>query len=124
MSVRVLLAAVMCVVTLDGRAVHGDQSAPPQPGSQTFGTGTTAIVVDVVVRDRKGNPVTDLHKADFELLEDSVPQTLGDLTLRRAQSARAIRDDGRTTCATRSAVLFARTGHSAHVCAKRASRID
>jgi VWFA-related protein len=61
------------------------QSPPNQP---TFGTGTTAVVVDVIVRDRKGNPVTDLRKEDFELLEDGVRQEIADLTL-VSQGARA-----------------------------------
>ena len=45
-----------------------------------FGAATTAVVIDVVVRDAKGRPVTDLTRADFELLEDGVLQELGDVT--------------------------------------------
>src|SRR3954452_11598773 len=41
---------------------------------QSFTAATTAILVDVVVRDRKGHPVTDLTGADFEVAEDGVPQ--------------------------------------------------
>jgi len=48
--------------------------------AQRFGTATTAVVIDVVVRDARGRPVTDLTRADFELLEDGVPQELGDVT--------------------------------------------
>jgi hypothetical protein len=33
------------------------------------------VVVVVVVRDRKRNPVTDLGKENFELLEGNVPKT-------------------------------------------------
>ncbi|MDP9324281.1 MAG: VWA domain-containing protein [Acidobacteriota bacterium] len=40
-----------------------------------------AIVVDAVVRDSKGKPVTNLRKEDFELLEDGVRQEIGDLTV-------------------------------------------
>lgn len=45
-----------------------------------FGAATTAVIIDVVVRDAKGRPVTDLTRADFELLEDGVRQELGDVT--------------------------------------------
>ena len=38
------------------------------------------MLVDVVVRDRRGLPVRDLSQADFELLEDGVPQKLGSFT--------------------------------------------
>jgi VWFA-related protein len=37
----------------------------------------TAVVVDVVVRDGKGQPVTDLTQADFTIEEDGVPQDIG-----------------------------------------------
>ena len=40
----------------------------------------TAIVVDVVVRDRDGNPVTGLTASDFELTEDKVLQEVGSFT--------------------------------------------
>jgi VWFA-related protein len=43
-------------------------------------TAVTAIVVDVVVRDRDGNPVTGLTANDFELIEDKVPQEIGSFT--------------------------------------------
>jgi VWFA-related protein len=44
------------------------------------GTGTDAVVADVVVRDAKGNPVSGLTKADFQLLEDGIVQQIGDVT--------------------------------------------
>jgi VWFA-related protein len=71
---RLLVVVLLLALTLP---VLG-QSPPNQP---TFGTGTTAVVVDVVVRDLKGNPVTDLRREDFELLEDGVRQEIADLTL-------------------------------------------
>ena len=37
---------------------------------------STAILVDVVVRDGRGRPVTDLTAADFEIAEDGVRQTI------------------------------------------------
>lgn len=54
-----------------------------QPARQTAairGTGAFAVIVDVVVHDSKGNPVTDLTKKDFELLEDGVRQEIGDVS--------------------------------------------
>ncbi|MEO6008220.1 MAG: hypothetical protein ABIU38_09170, partial [Vicinamibacteraceae bacterium] len=45
------------------------------PGSG-FTTSTTAIIVDVVVRDAKGAPIVDLKPSDFELLEDDVKQRI------------------------------------------------
>lgn len=47
---------------------------------QSITSGATAILVDVVVRDRRGRPVTDLVAADFALAEDGIPQTLDSFT--------------------------------------------
>ena len=46
--------------------------APRDP--QSFTSTTTAILVDVVVRDRNGRPVVDLSADDFTLAEDGVTQ--------------------------------------------------
>jgi VWFA-related protein len=50
-------------------------SAPPR---QTFATQTVARVIDVVVRDKKGSPITGLQRGDFQLTENgSVQEILG-----------------------------------------------
>lgn len=55
-------------------------SGQAQRSPQSITAGATAILVDVVVRDRRGRPVTDLTAADFQLSEDGVPQTLDSFT--------------------------------------------
>jgi VWFA-related protein len=50
--------------------------AAQQPRGPVFHTSTTAAVVDVIVRDRTGQPVPDLADVDFEILEDGVPQRI------------------------------------------------
>ena len=49
----------------------------PQRAPGTLSEGVTAVLVDVVVRDRRGQPVRDLTQADFEILEDGVAQPIG-----------------------------------------------
>ncbi|MBK5297575.1 MAG: VWA domain-containing protein [Vicinamibacteria bacterium] len=66
----------MLSVVLSCATVHAQQSATP-----TFGTRTSAVVVDAVVRDRQGRPITDLTIKDFEILEDGVPQEIGALSM-------------------------------------------
>ena len=51
------------------------------PSRPTFGAATSAVVVDVVVRDRQGRPITDLAIADFEIYEDGVAQAIGALSM-------------------------------------------
>lgn len=53
-------------------------AAPAAPQQQTLVESIEVRVanIDVVVRDRAGNPVTGLTKDDFELLEDGVKQPI------------------------------------------------
>ena len=41
----------------------------------------TAILVDVVVRDKKGGLITGLRQTDFEVLEDGVAQKIGSFSI-------------------------------------------
>jgi VWFA-related protein len=45
-----------------------------KPVPPTFAVGTSAVALDVVVRDKKGRIVKDLTQADFEVLEDGAKQ--------------------------------------------------
>jgi VWFA-related protein len=57
--------------------------APPaqQTKAQTFSAGATAVLVDVVVRDKHGRPMLDLTKDDFDLFEDGARQTIGSFSV-------------------------------------------
>ena len=50
--------------------------AAPAGAQVQFRAETTVVYLDVVVRDARGRPVTDLQAADFEVLEDGVVQPL------------------------------------------------
>lgn len=104
-------AAVVCVVVaavglLDigpGRRANAQQAnqpqgapapATPDPGSPPppaddaaqqpiFRTDINYVRVDVIVNDAKGQPVTDLTIADFEVLEDGKPQSVDQFRLIR-----------------------------------------
>jgi VWFA-related protein len=54
--------------------------APPARAKESVQAEATAVLVDVVVRDKRGQPVTDLTAGDFELSEDGVLQEIGSLT--------------------------------------------
>src|SRR6266545_5871158 len=63
----------------------GPQAAPAVPRRPeevpTFGVGTAAVTLDVVVRDKKGRAVRDLKASDFEVYEDGVRQTVDSFRL-------------------------------------------
>ena len=75
MSARKLAVASMLLVI----AGPGPAAQQPAGGDRPrFGTSTAAVVVDVIVRDRKGNPVVDLTADDFEVFENGAPQRVID----------------------------------------------
>src|SRR5574339_530202 len=65
-----LVTAVMAAITVTLAAQAGAQQTPPaQP---VFRTGTTAVMLDIVVRDKRGRPVRDLRPDEITVLEDGV----------------------------------------------------
>ena len=48
-----------------------------------FRIDSKLVVVNVSVKDKAGNPVTNLNKGDFELLEDGLKQSLSVFDLER-----------------------------------------
>lgn len=58
-------------------ALPQNQGAQPVVGQQqtpTFSVDAAMVVVDVTVRDSKGNLIPDLKREDFRIYEDNVPQ--------------------------------------------------
>lgn len=64
--------------------------APAQEPQQapTYQTGAEEVVIDVVVRDKKGKPVTDLTDADFRITDNGAQQKI--LGVRMVEGAEAI----------------------------------
>ena len=57
--------------------------AAPQQAQRAQGvvqTGVQAVLVDIVVHDKKGEPVRDLKESDFHITEDGVPQKIASFT--------------------------------------------
>lgn len=82
MLTRLLLATTLAMLgALVGLRAQVTPQAPspkpqvPSPTDQpVFRAGINTVRVDVIVSDNKGNPVTDLTLADFEISEDGKPQ--------------------------------------------------
>ena len=63
----------LCVLTV---ADLNSQQPKPQPEQPVFRTTTRLIQVNVVALDKKGHPVTDLKKEDFQLFDKGKEQTI------------------------------------------------
>jgi VWFA-related protein len=100
-----------------------------------FRTSTAAVMVDVVVRDRAGQPVVGLTREDFEVFEDSAPQRIIDfeaLTSQprisatssagvRARSAESVAPGG-TSAQSIVALVFHQLSHQSRAAAVKAAR--
>ena len=58
-----------------------DQAGQGQPQIPVFRGGINFVRVDVIVDDRKGQPVIDLSQADFDVLEDGKPVSVEQFSL-------------------------------------------
>ncbi len=75
--ILVTVCATTIVLTLSSASA---QQAPAQRATGTLSEGVRAVLVDVVVRDKRGMPVLDLTPSDFEITEDNAPQAIGSFT--------------------------------------------
>jgi VWFA-related protein len=77
----------------------GSLSAPAQPtaGAQgpTVKTTVDEVLLDIIVRDKKGKPVTDLKPEDLTVLDNGAKQTLS--SFRLVSGAEAITSSGTKT---------------------------
>jgi VWFA-related protein len=85
-SILGFLAAVLLIATFHGlplaapvqaAAQQTDEAAPPatvDAPTTILHVKSSIVLLDVVVTDVKGNPVTDLKRSDFQVYEDKQPQ--------------------------------------------------
>ena len=82
-----VVSVLVAVVGLGGVASGTDpqrvETGAPTP-VDVFDVEATRVLVDVIVRDRDGRPVTDLTAEDFEILEDGVAQRIESFALVQA----------------------------------------
>ena len=77
------MRAISGVIVVVAAAVLSAQSDRTQSAQQTptFRERVQLVEVDVIVTDRQGNPVRDLAKDDFEILEEGRPQSVRTFSL-------------------------------------------
>ena len=58
-------------------AAQTPPSPPPAAADQpVFRTGTTVVLLDVVIRDKKGRPIPDVTRDEVEVFEEGVRQKI------------------------------------------------
>jgi VWFA-related protein len=67
------------------RPAEQQQESPASESKQVFPSGTAAVLLDLVVRDKKGHAVPDLREDELEVYEDGVKQKIEGF--RRIESA-------------------------------------
>jgi VWFA-related protein len=73
-----LAVAVCALLAVGGTAAAQETEEPETVGGLAFvdEVQVTVVNIDVFVRDRDGNPVTDLSEEDFRLSQDGTPREL------------------------------------------------
>jgi VWFA-related protein len=67
------VAAATAALPAQQPAVPAAQTQPtPGQPAPVFRTGTTAVLLDIVVRDKRGRPIRDLRQDEVTVLEDGV----------------------------------------------------
>src|SRR5204863_3009518 len=64
----------------DQGSERAEQGRGAQRTQGTVQAHVTAVLVDVVIHDRKGEPVRDLRQSEFQIAEDGVAQTIASFT--------------------------------------------
>ncbi len=80
-------AFLLCLWTVPLWAQTGQAPIPPRPQAEQV--RTVEILVDVIVTDKNGDPVTDLRPEDFSLLENDTPQTIRSIWLEAMEEKKA-----------------------------------
>src|ERR1700704_2337799 len=70
---RLIAVVLLFVLVIAPLSILG-QTPSTQQGEEKIVTGTTEVIFDAVVKDKKGRPVKDLQAQDFQITEDGVPQ--------------------------------------------------
>jgi VWFA-related protein len=83
-EIRWVPAAGLLLLAVLAHRASAQQAPPPQEPTPTFPAQVEQVTVDVVVTDRRGEPVADLTRADLEVYEDGVRQPIASFDLFQA----------------------------------------
>ncbi|HXJ96424.1 MAG TPA: VWA domain-containing protein [Terriglobia bacterium] len=87
--------AAAIAVSFGTAAVYSQQPQASAPAQTGIKTATEEVLLDVVVRDKKGHAVNDLKPDDFQILDDGEPKKI--TSFRLVQGGEAISAGGSRT---------------------------
>jgi VWFA-related protein len=87
-----VLAAALCLVAL--RMPGLAQGPSPQSAQPTFRSTVDLLTIDISVRDKSGQPVTDLQPSDFTVTIDGRPRKVVSVVFYKADTAARARLSG------------------------------
>src|SRR5215475_2045874 len=79
--------AVMFLAAALVTPAPGQDPSKPARQDEKVAVGTVEVLLDVVVKDKRGRAVTDLSASDFEVFEDGAKQPVESFRLIRRNSA-------------------------------------
>jgi VWFA-related protein len=90
-----IVAVIIATFAVPVAAQSSSSVAAPQTAAAASSSGPDQIVLDVVVRDKKGRPITDLKPSDLTILDNGAQQKITGFRL--IQGASAVGPDGAST---------------------------
>ncbi len=97
MKQQIYLSVLLTMAGIVALPASGQQATPPPPAApQTTVKATVEeVVLDMVVRDKKGKPVTDLQQNQVTVVDNGVKQNI--TSFRLVRGAEAVSSTGATT---------------------------
>lgn len=84
---RVMWCCAVALAMCYGPAVYGQQSEPPTQATAAVKATGEEVLLDVVVRDKKGRAVDDLKPESFQVFENGEPKKITSFRLVRGAEA-------------------------------------
>src|SRR5437016_3942622 len=94
-SYRVICFCVSAIALSCAPASYAQQNPTAPPQGAAIRKASEEVLLDVVVRDKKGRPVTDLKPEDFQILDNGEAKKINDFRL--VQEGEAISSGGSRT---------------------------
>src|SRR5437762_12233695 len=94
-SYRVVCLCVSAIALSFAPASYAQQNPTAPPQGAAIRKASEEVLLDVVVRDKKGRPVNNLKPADFQIFDNGEPKKI--IAFRLVQGGEAVAEGGSRT---------------------------